>query len=119
MPARRAEFLQLQPVLILLLVLRGRIVPVFAVAALQRDDFAHEFNLDTASTGNIAVSPSRLWRDLQLIHCPMISYIVFNEIVAYSKFPFIFNNIVALMCRSLYLNGFSIDHGVSDTRSLL
>ena len=31
--------------------------------------------------------------------------IVFNDIVAFIKLPFIFNNIVALMCSLLFLNG--------------
>jgi hypothetical protein len=39
--ARGAEFLDLQPVLVLLLVLRRRIIAVLAFTALQRNDFAH------------------------------------------------------------------------------
>jgi hypothetical protein len=48
-PAGRAELLQLQPVLVLLLVLRRRVVAVLAIAALQRNDFAHEFQLSVFS----------------------------------------------------------------------
>jgi hypothetical protein len=40
-PARRAELLQLQPVLLLLLVLGRRVIAILAVTALQGDDFAH------------------------------------------------------------------------------
>jgi hypothetical protein len=40
-PARGAKLLQLQPVLILLLVLRRSVVAVFAVTALQGNNFAH------------------------------------------------------------------------------
>ena len=36
-----AEFLDLQPVLILLLVLRGRVIPILTVHALQGYDFSH------------------------------------------------------------------------------
>jgi hypothetical protein len=42
-PARRAELFQLQPVLILLLVLRRRVVAILTIAALQCDDFTHGF----------------------------------------------------------------------------
>ena len=42
-PAGRAELLQFQPVLVLLLVLRRGVISVLTVAALQRDDFAHRF----------------------------------------------------------------------------
>jgi hypothetical protein len=41
-PTSRAEFLQLQPVLLLLLVLRRRVIAVLALAALQSNDFAHK-----------------------------------------------------------------------------
>jgi hypothetical protein len=41
MAASRAELLQLQPVLRLLLILRLRVVAVLAITALQRDDFSH------------------------------------------------------------------------------
>jgi hypothetical protein len=41
LPARVAEFLCFQPVGVLLPVLGGRVVPVFAIVALQRDDFSH------------------------------------------------------------------------------
>jgi len=34
-----------------------------------------------------------------------LTRIVFNDIVASIKFPFIFNNIVALRCSLLFLNG--------------
>ena len=44
-PACAAKLLQLQPVLVLLLVLRRSIVAVFAVTALQRDNFAHRESL--------------------------------------------------------------------------
>jgi hypothetical protein len=40
-PARIAELLRFEPVLVLFPVLRGCVVPVFAIAALQCDDFAH------------------------------------------------------------------------------
>ena len=40
--ARIAEFLRFHPLGVLLLVLRRCVVAVFAIAALQRDDFAHE-----------------------------------------------------------------------------
>jgi hypothetical protein len=36
-----AKLFQLQPVLVLPLVPRGRIVPILAIAALQGNDFAH------------------------------------------------------------------------------
>jgi hypothetical protein len=39
--ARLAEFLRLQPVGVFLAILGGRVVPVFAIVALQRNDFAH------------------------------------------------------------------------------
>src|ERR1700730_3152181 len=41
-PARVAELLRFHPLGMLLLVLGGRVVAVFAIAALQGDDFAHE-----------------------------------------------------------------------------
>jgi hypothetical protein len=41
--ARGAEFLDLQPVLVLLLVFRRRIIAVLAFTALERNDFAHDF----------------------------------------------------------------------------
>jgi hypothetical protein len=40
-PTSGAEFLQLQPVLLLLLVLRRRVIAVLTIAALQSDNFAH------------------------------------------------------------------------------
>jgi hypothetical protein len=40
-PALGAKLLQLQPVLVLLLVSRRRIIPVLAVVTLHGDDFAH------------------------------------------------------------------------------
>jgi hypothetical protein len=40
--ARLAKFLRFQPVGMLLPILGGRVVPVFAIVALQRDDFAHK-----------------------------------------------------------------------------
>ena len=42
LPARIAELRRFEPVLMLFPVLRGRIVPVFAIVALQRNDFAHQ-----------------------------------------------------------------------------
>src|SRR5580692_860594 len=42
LPARLAKLLRLQPVGMLLPVLGGRVIPVFAIVALQRDDFAHK-----------------------------------------------------------------------------
>ena len=39
--ARVAEFVRFQPVLMLLPVLGGRVVPVFTFGALQCDNFAH------------------------------------------------------------------------------
>jgi hypothetical protein len=41
-PARITEFLRLHPVGVLFLVFCRRIVPVLAIIALQRDDFAHQ-----------------------------------------------------------------------------
>jgi hypothetical protein len=41
-PASRAEFLELQPVLRLLLVLRRRVIAILALTALQRNDLAHK-----------------------------------------------------------------------------
>ena len=46
-PARRAELLQLQPVLILLLILRRRVIAVLTIAALQGDDLSHKPTLDS------------------------------------------------------------------------
>jgi hypothetical protein len=40
-PARIAELLRFEPVLVLFPVLRGRVISIFAIAALQCDDFAH------------------------------------------------------------------------------
>jgi hypothetical protein len=48
-PAGAAKLLQLQPVLVLLLVLRRSIVAVFAVTALQCNNFAHRFWLSAFS----------------------------------------------------------------------
>jgi hypothetical protein len=42
--ARIAKLLRLYTVGMLLLVLRGRVVAVFAIAALQSDDFSHDLN---------------------------------------------------------------------------
>jgi hypothetical protein len=36
-----AKFLRLQPVGMFLPILGGRVIPVLAIVALQRDDFAH------------------------------------------------------------------------------
>jgi hypothetical protein len=44
-PAGRTEFLQLHPILVLLLVLGSRVVSILTVAALQCDDFTHWFVL--------------------------------------------------------------------------
>lgn len=41
LPARVAELRSLQPLGMLLLVLGGRVVPVFALGALQCDDLSH------------------------------------------------------------------------------
>jgi hypothetical protein len=41
LPARIAELFGLHPVGMLLLILRRRIIPIFAIVALQRDDFSH------------------------------------------------------------------------------
>jgi uncharacterized sodium:solute symporter family permease YidK len=41
LPARIAKFLRLHAIRMLLLVLGSRVVPVFALVALQCDDFAH------------------------------------------------------------------------------
>lgn len=46
MPAARAEFLDLQAVLVLLLILGRRVIAVLTVAALERYDFAHTVALD-------------------------------------------------------------------------
>jgi hypothetical protein len=40
--ARLAKFLSLQPIGMLLPILGGGVVPVFAIIALQRYDFAHK-----------------------------------------------------------------------------
>jgi hypothetical protein len=42
-PASPAVLFQLQPVLVLLLVLGRRVIAVLAVSALHSDDFAHRF----------------------------------------------------------------------------
>jgi len=42
--ARIAKLLRLHPVGMLLPILGGRVIPVFAIVALQSDDFAHRFN---------------------------------------------------------------------------
>ena len=44
LPARIAKLFCLYTVGMLLLVLRGRVVAIFAIGALQRDDFSHELN---------------------------------------------------------------------------
>jgi hypothetical protein len=44
LPARLAELLRFQPVGMLLPVLGGRVIPVFAIVALQRNDFAHKIS---------------------------------------------------------------------------
>ena len=49
-PTSGAEFLQLQPVLLLLLVLRRRVIAVLAFTALQRDDFAHDSDSQSDSS---------------------------------------------------------------------
>jgi hypothetical protein len=41
--ARTAKLLQLQPVLVLLLILRRSVIAVLAVTALQSNNFAHLF----------------------------------------------------------------------------
>jgi len=41
LPTVLAELAGLQPFRVLLLILRGRVIPVFAIAALYRDDFSH------------------------------------------------------------------------------
>jgi len=51
-PARVAKFLRFEPLRMLLLVLRGRVVPVFAIVALQCDDFAHRRLLDDLRDGS-------------------------------------------------------------------
>jgi hypothetical protein len=48
-PARTAELLELQPVLLLLLVLRCRVIAVLTVTALQRDDFSHKTSLQLSA----------------------------------------------------------------------
>jgi hypothetical protein len=42
--ARIAKLLRLDTVRMLLLVLRRRVVAIFAIGALQRDDFSHDLN---------------------------------------------------------------------------
>jgi hypothetical protein len=42
LPARIAELFGFHPVGMLLLIFGRRIIPVFAIIALQRDDFAHD-----------------------------------------------------------------------------
>ena len=54
MPACAAKLLQLQPVLVLLLVLRRSVVAVLAVTALQSNNFAHR----VLSSQLSALSPS-------------------------------------------------------------
>jgi hypothetical protein len=50
--ASGAEFLDLQPVLVLLLVLRRRIIAVLAFTALERNDIAHNcFSLRLSAIG--------------------------------------------------------------------
>jgi hypothetical protein len=44
LPARLAKFLRFQPVGMFLPVLGGRVIPVFAIVALQRNDFAHKIS---------------------------------------------------------------------------
>ena len=46
LPARVAEFRRFEPVLMLLPVLRGRVVAVLTIAALECDDFSHGRLLD-------------------------------------------------------------------------
>ncbi|HXQ27482.1 MAG TPA: hypothetical protein VN822_13835, partial [Candidatus Acidoferrales bacterium] len=46
LPTRIAELLRLETVRMLLLVLGGGVVPVFAIVALQCDDFSHGRLLD-------------------------------------------------------------------------
>ena len=43
-------------------------------------------------------------RDIESGALGWLSGIVFNDIVASKKLPFVFNNIVALMCSLLFLN---------------
>jgi hypothetical protein len=58
MPAGGAEFLQLQPILVLLFVLRRRIIPILTVSTLQCDDFAHRFKgLQTAPSFSKSLNP--------------------------------------------------------------
>jgi len=45
LPACIAEFLRFQPLGMLLLVFRRRVVAVLAIAALQRNDLAHRFSV--------------------------------------------------------------------------
>ena len=45
LPARIAKFRRLQPVRMLLPVLHRRVISVFAFAALQCDDFAHNLSV--------------------------------------------------------------------------
>jgi hypothetical protein len=42
LPARIAKLLRFYALGVLLLILRRRVVAVFAIAALQRDDFSHD-----------------------------------------------------------------------------
>jgi hypothetical protein len=44
LPARITKLFRLHPLGVLLLVFRRRVVAVFAIAALQRNDFPHESN---------------------------------------------------------------------------
>ena len=41
---------------------------------------------------------------LEAGHSQGLNYILFNNIVAFNNLPFVFNNIVALMCSLLFLN---------------
>jgi hypothetical protein len=53
-PAGRAELLQFQPVLVLLLVLGGGVISVLTVAALQSDDFAHPYFQPSAVSSQLS-----------------------------------------------------------------
>jgi hypothetical protein len=56
-PARVTEFLRLEPLRVLFAVLGGRVVPVFAIVALQCDDFSHGRSLDVRYSMISATAP--------------------------------------------------------------
>jgi hypothetical protein len=62
LPAGRAELFQLQPVLILLLVLGRGVIAILAVGTLQCDDLTHGFGRKPQATVN---SRLETWIEIQ------------------------------------------------------